>query len=439
MSSPIADEADLPEGSSGNEAIRAAAERAERTRDANMPGWPDLPVPNDTANLRLGPELNDALLGLLPLVGVWRGEGEVVYPTIDGPFHFGQQITVAHDGRPFLSWEARVLDPRRTGRRRRPARRARGRLVARAGGRHDRAPARPPHRDHRALLRREPHADLVGAADRRDRPHLQRRRRSTARRGSTASSTTATSPTSRSAPWRASRCSRTRPPGCSASSAELRPPVDVRPVGPEALLVDLDGLEAVDAVGAALRDALTRGELPGVVDVVPAARTVLVTAPGRARGPARGAGRCSTAIDTTAGPARDRDAGSVELPVHYDGEDLELVARDAGCSVDEVVALHTGATLTVAFGGFAPGFAYLAGLPEALQQPRLDTPRPRIPAGSVGVAGEFGGVYPRTSPGGWRLLGRLTDDAPTLFEPDRDPPALLVPGTTVRFRDAGRA
>jgi len=107
--------------------------------------------------------------------------------------------------------------------------------------------------------------------------------------------------------------------------------------------------------------------------------------------------------------------------------------------VDEVVELHTGATLTVAFGGFAPGFAYLAGLPEALQQPRLDTPRPRIPSGSVGVAGEFGGVYPRTSPGGWRLLGRLTDEAPTLFDPDRDPPALLVPGTTVRFRDAASA
>jgi THAP4-like, heme-binding beta-barrel domain len=113
MSSSInPDEGDLPEGSSGNDAIRAAAERAERTRGANVPAWDELPVPNDTANLRLGPELNDALLGLLPLVGVWRGEGEVVYPTIDGPFHFGQQITVAHDGRPFLSWEARswILD-----------------------------------------------------------------------------------------------------------------------------------------------------------------------------------------------------------------------------------------------------------------------------------------------------------------------------------------
>jgi len=92
----------------GNEAIRAAAERAERTREANRPQWPDLPIPDDTANLRLGPELHDALLPLLPLVGVWRGEGEVVYPTIDGPFAFGQLITVSHDGRPFLGWEARA-------------------------------------------------------------------------------------------------------------------------------------------------------------------------------------------------------------------------------------------------------------------------------------------------------------------------------------------
>ena len=99
---------EVSEGVGGNEAIRAASERAEQTRDANRPRWDDLPVPDDTANLRLGPELDDALLSLLPLVGVWRGEGEVVYPTIDGPFTFGQQITVAHDGRPFLTWEARA-------------------------------------------------------------------------------------------------------------------------------------------------------------------------------------------------------------------------------------------------------------------------------------------------------------------------------------------
>jgi len=93
--------------SSGDAAIRAAAERAEATRGRNLPVWDDLPIPNDTANLREGADLHDACLSLLPLVGVWRGEGEVVYPTIEGPFRFGQQVTIAHDGRPFLLHEAR--------------------------------------------------------------------------------------------------------------------------------------------------------------------------------------------------------------------------------------------------------------------------------------------------------------------------------------------
>jgi hypothetical protein len=96
-----------PEFGSGDAAVRAAEERAESTRDRNLPQFDDLPIPGDTANLRLGPNLNDACLALLPLVGVWRGEGQIVYPTIDGPFRFGQQITFAHDGRPFLAYEAR--------------------------------------------------------------------------------------------------------------------------------------------------------------------------------------------------------------------------------------------------------------------------------------------------------------------------------------------
>lgn len=93
--------------SSGDEAIRAAAERAKSTRERNLPQFDDLPIPNDTANLREGENLNDACLALLPLVGVWRGEGEITYPTIDGPYRFAQQLTIAHDGRPFLYHEAR--------------------------------------------------------------------------------------------------------------------------------------------------------------------------------------------------------------------------------------------------------------------------------------------------------------------------------------------
>ncbi|HEY0448996.1 FABP family protein [Actinophytocola sp.] len=92
---------------SGDAALRAAAERAATTRERNLPQWEDLPIPNDTANLRDGANLNDALLPILPLIGVWRGEGEVVYPTIE-PQHFGQQITFAHDGRPFAFYESRA-------------------------------------------------------------------------------------------------------------------------------------------------------------------------------------------------------------------------------------------------------------------------------------------------------------------------------------------
>ncbi len=98
----------MTEPGSGDEALRAAQERATATRDVNLPDFDDLPVPADTANLREGPELHSDCLMLLPLVGVWRGEGEVVYPTIDGPFRFGQQIVFAHDGRPFLRYEARA-------------------------------------------------------------------------------------------------------------------------------------------------------------------------------------------------------------------------------------------------------------------------------------------------------------------------------------------
>ncbi|MGY6657452.1 FABP family protein [Amycolatopsis sp. TRM77291] len=93
---------------SGDEAIQAAEKRAENTRDRNIPQFDDMPIPGDTANLREGANLNDACLALLPLVGVWRGEGEVDYPTIDGPYRFGMQLTIAHDGRPFLTHEARA-------------------------------------------------------------------------------------------------------------------------------------------------------------------------------------------------------------------------------------------------------------------------------------------------------------------------------------------
>jgi THAP4-like, heme-binding beta-barrel domain len=91
-----------------NAAIEAAAERAQRTRHRNLPQFDDLPIPADSANLREGPDLHPQCLPLLPLVGVWRGTGEAVYPTIQGPYHYGQQVTFAHDGRPFLYYETRA-------------------------------------------------------------------------------------------------------------------------------------------------------------------------------------------------------------------------------------------------------------------------------------------------------------------------------------------
>ena len=196
------------------------------------------------------------------------------------------------------------------------------------------------------------------------------------------------------------------------------------PYGDRALLVEVPGLDAVGAV----RSALEREPLPGQVDLVPAARTVLVRLD---RAPAdtdiAHLRRLPLTVrdDATAGP-------SFELPVVFDGPDLEEVARLTGRAVPHLVAELVAAELTVAFGGFAPGFGYLTGLPPHLHVPRRATPRTRVPAGAVGLAGPFAGAYPRASPGGWQLVGRT--DA-VLFDIDRDPPALLVPGARVRFRE----
>jgi KipI family sensor histidine kinase inhibitor len=116
--------------------------------------------------------------------------------------------------------------------------------------------------------------------------------------------------------------------------------------------------------------------------------------------------------------------------VHYDGEDLTLVARQAGMSEHAVADLHCRTGYRVAFCGFSPGFAYLAELPPQLRMARRQTPRTSVPPGAVAVAGEFTAVYPRASPGGWQIIGH-TDTS--LWDPHRDPPALLAPGDQVRF------
>jgi KipI family sensor histidine kinase inhibitor len=200
----------------------------------------------------------------------------------------------------------------------------------------------------------------------------------------------------------------------------------VLPYGDRALLVEVADLAAVSAV----RAALERSPLPGQCDLVPAARTVLVVLDHR-----------PTDLDLAVlrrlspeTPEDDAVLRTVELPVVFDGPDLDEVADLVGRPVPALVAALTALELTVAFGGFAPGFGYLSGLPEELHVPRRSTPRTRVPAGSVGLAGPFAGAYPRESPGGWQLVGRT--DA-VLFDVDRDPPALLAPGTRVRLQEVG--
>ena len=206
------------------------------------------------------------------------------------------------------------------------------------------------------------------------------------------------------------------------------PSLRVVPYGDDAVLVELPGLAEVRALDDAVRAARASDpDAAGIVDQVPAARTLLLRVredvdPGTLPVERWWAGRTRT--------VRQDEADEIVLAVDYDGPDLADVARLTGLTVDEVVARHAGAQYTVAFGGFMAGFAYLVGLDPALRVPRLDSPRERVPAGSVAIADEFSAVYPAATPGGWRLLGRC---AQTLFDVDREPPALLQPGTRVRF------
>lgn len=200
------------------------------------------------------------------------------------------------------------------------------------------------------------------------------------------------------------------------------------PVGEHALLLeaaDPAELRALQAHVAALR---ATPELAEITDVVPGACTLLLDGLSDPVGAARRS-------EHWALPRIAKDCGdAVELEVVYDGEDLPLVARMWGVDVSEVAALHASVTYTVAFSGFAPGFAYMTGLPDEFAVPRRDTPRSRVPAGSLALAGPYTGVYPRQSPGGWQLIGHT--DA-TLWDAAAQPPALLAPGTRVRIRAVG--
>ncbi|MDN3936118.1 5-oxoprolinase/urea amidolyase family protein [Arthrobacter sp. YD4] len=197
----------------------------------------------------------------------------------------------------------------------------------------------------------------------------------------------------------------------------------VRPAGTRAVLAELAGTEDVLALQALLQEH----PLPGQVDVLAAARTVLVTADSPAS--ARRIAATLPELDLTA-PVQ-RDGGLVVIDTVYDGEDLAEVARLTGLGPDGVVAAHTGQLWTVAFAGFAPGFGYLLGEDSVLEVPRRSSPRTAVPAGAVALAGTYSAVYPRRSPGGWQLIGHTTA---RMWDLSRDQPALAAPGQRIQFR-----
>ncbi|ORB62360.1 5-oxoprolinase subunit B family protein [Mycolicibacterium tusciae] len=211
-------------------------------------------------------------------------------------------------------------------------------------------------------------------------------------------------------------------------------PAKIRDYGDRALLLEFGGTDEVLAWSAAIRAA----DLPGVLDIVPASRTVLIKLAGtRYQGPTRQRlGKLDVAAASESAAAAGVRA-DVQIDVIYDGPDLDEVARLTGLTADQVVAAHTDTLWRVGFGGFAPGFAYLIGGDARLEVPRRDEPRTKVPVGAVGLAGEFSGVYPRESPGGWQLIGRTADGQAALWDVDRDPPALLMPGMWVQFRAVG--
>ena len=203
----------------------------------------------------------------------------------------------------------------------------------------------------------------------------------------------------------------------------------ILPVSLTVLLVELADLDETLALFASLE----ADPVDGIIDMVPAARTLMI----RFRAEKLTAERLAATIATRDLSARlEASDMLVEIPVNYDGEDLADVAELTGLSVEDVARRHTESTFTVAFCGFAPGFGYLVGGDPAQQVPRRQSPRTKIPAGSVALAGAFSGVYPQNSPGGWQIIGTTPEK---MWDLSRDPPALFQPGHRVRFIDLAKS
>lgn len=196
----------------------------------------------------------------------------------------------------------------------------------------------------------------------------------------------------------------------------------VRRVGGRALLIECSGADSAQAWRAALWQRREQGEFEAE-EIVPGERTVLLDGVDPAIRERLADWAPDAASPLTAGPL-------VEIPTTFDGEDLAYVADFWGISGEAAVDRLVTTSFTVAFCGFAPGFAYMRGLRDEWAVPRLDAPRPQVPAGAVALAGAYLGIYPTSSPGGWRLIGHTEQ---TLFSVREDPPALLTPGTRVHL------
>ncbi len=225
--------------------------------------------------------------------------------------------------------------------------------------------------------------------------------------------------------------------------------IDISWLSDRVLRIALSDAPQHDAIARAWRiaGAIRGATIEGVEDVTLAYAGVQVRVSERVAMDAHAA----TAVEARVRDACDRAGASetvpeqrttrrtIEIPVCYDAEfglDLEWLARESGLSVDEVIGLHTGATYQVHFLGFLPGFAYMGGVPDALRVARHASPRTRVPAGSVAIAGAQAGIYPSDTPGGWRILGRTPL---AVFDPARAAPSLLQPGDTARFVAIDRA
>ena len=215
-------------------------------------------------------------------------------------------------------------------------------------------------------------------------------------------------------------------------------PLNILRYGAHALLVECADLTEMAALHAELLRRRSAGELPPVDDIVPAERTILIDG---LQNPAALAATLPTwplhpdmRTPTPSSTAHPIESHPIEIPVHYTAPDLPEVAAAWEVAPADVAAIHSAHEYRVAFCGFMPGFAYLTGLPERFHLPRRPTPRASVPPGSVAVAGPYTGVYPRSSPGGWHLIGTTDAD---LWDLERDEPALLTPGSTVRFIPVG--